>query len=199
MRDLTRVYTKGYYKARQALGWRAQIMADAVQAVFKPTSVVDFGCGCGDILQALLVTHGIEIFGIEASDNARPALCIDEERFAAYDMRKPIDLKTRFRVATCWNVIPHIEEEFAVQAIRNMLAAADYIAFNAYEKPTSSYWDSNCQPKAYWETLLFREGCYIESAMVLEMRTILKPYERRTEIARIRDNLFIAKKLRVPV
>lgn len=198
MRDLARTYTPGYYKARQVFGWRAPIIADALYTVFKPRSVIDFGCGCGDILQVLSVKYGVEIFGIEASDNARPALLIDESNFAVYDMRKPIALNVRYSVATCWNVLPHIEEEFAVQALRNMLAAADYIAFNAYEKPTSSYWDSNCQPRAYWETLLFREGCYFESAMMLEMRTLLKPHARRTEIARIRDNLFIAKKLRVP-
>jgi len=194
MKDLTTVYTEGYYKARQVLGWRAPILSEMLTEVFSPFSVVDFGCGCGDFACYMLDNMGLSVLGIEGTKNAKAHTLLPDGRLRIFDMRFPMVLEQQFSIATCWNVLPHIEERFSVQALKNMMEAADVIVFNAYEKQTSGYWDANCQPRGYWESILRVLGCSIDEDAQQQCRKFLTPWAKKTEIARIRDNLFVARR-----
>src|ERR671923_2898277 len=90
-------YNEEFYKNRRA-GSRqsAEVIVPLVLALLKPQSVIDVGCGLGTWL-SIFEEFGVkEIFGIDGDHIDRSMLQIPPERFAAFDLKNPMQIDKRF-------------------------------------------------------------------------------------------------------
>jgi hypothetical protein len=104
-----------YYEA--GVGHLATWLKDNVQF----TSIVDVGCGVGDMLVPLLEEY--DCLGIDFSDGARDGLTIPKNRYIDHDLTKPIDWEVKHRdVVMSLEVWEHIPQEFEPTYVANLMA-----------------------------------------------------------------------------
>lgn len=85
-------------------------------------SIVDVGCGLGDMLVPLLETH--ECYGVDFSNGARDGLVIPKERYIDHDLTTPFlpsEIPHR-DVVLSLEVWEHIPEEFEKIYVANLMA-----------------------------------------------------------------------------
>lgn len=91
-------------------------------------SIVDVGCGNGDMLSGLVSTH--DILGIDFSDGAAQSLNIPRSNYLDHDLTKPLpdSLKNSRDLVLSLEVWEHIPEEFENQYVSNLtIFNADYM------------------------------------------------------------------------
>ncbi len=101
-----------------------QLMVDQ----FNPRSVIDFGCGTGDIL-APFEKKGIHVLGL---------------------LRDPFDATQKFDLCLCLEVAEHIEEKHSDQLLQNLTGSADTIIFTAAPPGQEGVDHCNLKPKQWW-------------------------------------------------
>jgi SAM-dependent methyltransferase len=84
------------------------------------TTIVDVGCGVGDMLVPLLGTH--ECYGVDFSNGARDGLVIPKERYTDHDLTTPIGKVEHRDVVLSLEVWEHIPEEFEPTYVANLMA-----------------------------------------------------------------------------
>lgn len=84
------------------------------------TSIVDVGCGLGDMLVPLLSDH--DCLGVDFSNGARDALVIPRERYVDHDLTTPIGKVEHRDVVMSLEVWEHIPQEFEPVYVANLLA-----------------------------------------------------------------------------
>jgi SAM-dependent methyltransferase len=124
-------------------------LASAILELFHPRSVIDFGCGSAGVL-ASLQARGVNVMGLEGTENCIPALQIDASRVLIADLRTVVSLPKKFDLAFSFEVAEHIEEEFASTFVDNLCRASDTILISAAPPGQDGWGHINCQPKQYW-------------------------------------------------
>ncbi len=122
-----------------------QLMVDQ----FNPRSVIDFGCGTGDIL-APFEKKGIHVLGLDGSKANKKYSQINEENFILFDLRDPFDAKQKFDLCLCLEVAEHIEEKHSDQLLQNLTGSADTIIFTAAPPGQEGVDHCNLKPKQWW-------------------------------------------------
>lgn len=132
--------------------WRYEEIPQIVEVLhkhFKPESVIDFGCANGLHLKAFQDLE-VEGFGIEGSGFFMQHIEKNfGNNFKIWDLREKLNLRRKYDLAICIEVLEHIERLFAdvvVQSIRNH---ADVLCISASSTSTARY-HVNAQDKAYW-------------------------------------------------
>ena len=103
------MFTSEYMRKRRYLAWRAPIICSAVKRVFRPTSVVDFGCSIGDLVKGF-------------NDISVPAIGFDlckelfdwshyETPIIVQDIAEPLPTQSVFDLALCLEVLRFIPDE----------------------------------------------------------------------------------------
>lgn len=193
MYDLDKAYSPKFFKQRISLNWRAEIMVDAVMSViegkhkhFKIGSVVDVGCGNGDILREFS-TRGMTILGIEGTANAEQGMLIGRDDLLIWDLRYKLNRdhvclidrfnvshKNKFDLALCLEVAEHIEDEYATTFIKNLTSLSDTIIFSAAPPGQGGRYHVNCQHYEYWfykfNAQGFRENKCLTNKLFLELQ-----------------------------
>src|SRR5206468_11403485 len=107
-------YTKEFYKNQRA-GSRqsAEAIVPLVLALIKPQSVIDVGCGLGTWLSVFEEFGVKDVLGIDGDYIDRNMLQIPNERFAAFDLKKPLHIDRRFDLVVSLEVAEHLPEECA--------------------------------------------------------------------------------------
>lgn len=132
--------------------------ADRIDAVLRPTTVLDAGCALGMLVQALR-ERGVEAYGIDISEYAISRVDPSVAEFCRVaPLTEP--LTERYDLITCIEVIEHLPADEAEQAIANLCSATDRILLSStpieYEEPTHL----NVQPPEYWTALMARQGFF---------------------------------------
>ena len=123
---------------------------------FKPKTVVDIGCGSGEILKVLTSLGGIECLGIEG-----PWIQSYQERFSNIqfaDLNGFIPLRKKFDVAICLEVAEHLEERSASTLISTLTASSDIIVFSAAIPGQSGTDHINLKYPDYWAKHFWNKG-----------------------------------------
>jgi len=103
------MFDSNYMRKRKYLAWRAPIICSAIKKVFKPTSVVDFGCSIGDLVKGF-------------NDISVPAIGFDlckelfewshyETPIIVQDITQPLPTFSRFDLALCLEVLRFIPDD----------------------------------------------------------------------------------------
>ncbi len=130
-----------------------EVIAESIVVVFAPKSVVDVGCGPGQLLLALK-RRGVVCHGFEYSSAALKICHQNGLDVTKFDLRHdvlPKDIKADVVIST--EVAEHLPENCANRFVGILCAIADNVVMTAAEPATTYVGDHthvNEQPKEYW-------------------------------------------------
>lgn len=161
-REETRVgaiYDRQYYAQKQA-GWSASAAAivPAALRVFPARSVVEFGCGTGNLL-AEFARHGVaDLLGVDAHYVPRDLLQIPQEQFRAADLTTLDDVGRRFDLACSLEYAEHLPPARAEGFVALLAKAAPVILFSAAVPGQGGLGHVNEQRQSWWAALFAAHG-----------------------------------------
>ena len=150
-------FFKSHLKYRPIYGF----IADIMMSYFNPKSVVDFGCGCGFLLERLH-QHGVsDLLGIEGSEKVEefweaelPASLLNS--LVVADILDMDSIKEH-DLAICMEVAEHISEKYASDLVKIIAnASSKWVWFTAAQLGQGGTGHVNLKPLHYW-TNLFEE------------------------------------------
>lgn len=117
--------------------------------IFNPGSVVDFGCGSGDIL-APFERREISVLGIDGSRaNARRSK-IKESNFALFDLRDDYITAKKYDICLCLEVAEHMEEKHSAVLIGSLTRSSDIVIFSAAAPGQIGVDHCNLKSQKWW-------------------------------------------------
>jgi cyclopropane fatty-acyl-phospholipid synthase-like methyltransferase len=201
MDQVTPVYDEAYYRDYDGQRyerndvWATMFrhVAGRIDRTLRPERTLDAGCAIGLLVEAL-VDLGIDAHGFDLSEFAvAQAPEPIRDRMWVQGLTEPI--KERYDLVTCIEVIEHLPESEAFDAVSNLCSATDTVLLSStpeeHEEPTHL----NVQPPEYWSALFaandfFRDTDY--DASFISPWAVL--YRRRpselTEVVRSYDRAF---------
>jgi SAM-dependent methyltransferase len=120
---------------------------ELILRVFNPESVIDFGCGSGDILFPF-EEKGIEVLGIDGSSANRNHSKIKKENFLLFDIRNKYKCKKKYDLCLCLEVAEHLEEKYSNILISNLAQSSSIIVFTV--EPLEGVGHINLKPYEWW-------------------------------------------------
>lgn len=129
------------------LGLFARI-ADRIVQTLRPRRVLDAGCACGLLVEALW-DRGVEAYGVDISSYAIAQARRDIRPYCTVaSLAAPLD--GRFDLVVCIEVLEHLEPADAEAALANLCAAADTILFSSTPVDLSEPTHVNVRPVLDW-------------------------------------------------
>lgn len=154
------LYDSNFFQSLQKYRPVYHFLADMIAAHLKPTSVIDWGCGCGFILEKLQM-HGItELCGVEGSVDVKPF--IPESLKNTIQIADVLLYKSKiYDLAISIEVAEHIPEKDAgrfVDAVCN--SASKWVWWTAAQIGQDGTGHINCQPLSFWENVFRDVGLF---------------------------------------
>ena len=191
------VYDEDFFNSLQKYRPTYHFLADIIVEHLKPRSVIDWGCGCGFLLEKLL-EHGItDIHGIEGSEAAISS--IPKDLIPFIDIADVLLCDAGgYDLAISIEVAEHIKEKNAAKFVNNICNSSNkYIWWTAAVPGQKGTGHVNLQPQSYWEDIFKEVGLFepdyektykIKQAMLQNQLLCLGFYW-------LRDNLCIWRKI----
>lgn len=127
---------------------------------YRPTSVVDLGCGVGTWLRACLDLGVTDIDGRDGDYVDRSLLKIPPECFHAADLSQPQTVGRRYDLAMSLEVAEHLERSSAENIVGALTRLSDVVLFSAAMPYQGGTGHSNENWLEYW-AILFRRNDYV--------------------------------------
>lgn len=188
--ELSQIYTEEFFdfaihsERETALGF-----AEVLINHFKPGSVIDVGCGCGEYLKAF-VDFGIkDVKGYDGSTAAIKKSLISE-KIEIFDLRFPLLLNRRYDLCLCIEVAEHIENIYSGLLVQTLVGLSDTIFFTAATPNQGGHHHVNEQPHQFWINLFQKKGYIFDEELTHQIRMEL---EARNIIWWVTKNLMIFK------
>jgi 2-polyprenyl-3-methyl-5-hydroxy-6-metoxy-1,4-benzoquinol methylase len=121
---------------------------DLIVEINSPTSVLDVGCGQGLSLKYFL-SCGIDALGIENSQMAIEYSGISDKIIKS-NLNFDIDLKRRFDLVWCFEVIEHIHPKYEKTILKTLTRHGDIIILSAAKPGQGGHGHFNEQLPEYW-------------------------------------------------
>lgn len=126
----------------------AELVAGAIQEVFKPSSVADLGCGCG-VYSHLFRLKGCRTLSIDGV--LPPPVDSFPVEMISRDLTLPLENAWgKFDLALCLEVAEHIPEEFSGTFLKNLTAFSDRLVMSAAPPGQDGHHHVNERPRRYW-------------------------------------------------
>ncbi|MHB8717875.1 MAG: rhamnosyltransferase WsaF family glycosyltransferase [Candidatus Dormibacteria bacterium] len=123
-------------------------LADKIVLSLQPARVFDAGCALG-FLVAAFWDRNVEAFGRDVSEFAISQARPDIRKYCSVgSITDPID--GPYDLVTCIEVLEHIPEEEALDALKNLVTATDRILFSSTPSDLDEPTHVNVRPIAYW-------------------------------------------------
>ena len=144
------VYDDSFYasESKSSLSAAEQIVP-IIYEMFKPTSVIDIGCGVGSFLKEFHKL-GVEIKGMDGDYVPRDKLAIDQEFFSPADLSKSYYNDEKYDLVMTLEVAEHIDGQNADQFIVNLCKFSNIVVFSAAIPYQGGDHHVNEQPQSYW-------------------------------------------------
>lgn len=165
------VYSEQYYAERADQARRsAAVMATTIVEELHPGSVIDVGCGTGDLLVALR-ERGVRVRGCE---NSAAALKVCRDRGLAVEQ---VDLRTAgvrdqgdVEVVISTEVAEHLPKSAADRFVEFLTAGPRTVVFTAAAPGQGGRNHLNEQPHAYWVGKFRKRGYRLDESMTVRWR-----------------------------
>jgi len=144
-----------------------QLVVPVLMELFKPASVVDFGCGIGTFLKAFNQVGVKEILGLDGKWVDRNLLkkYISENEFLETDLTQAVKLNRKFDIAICFEVGEHLPASSAKTFVESLTQASDVVVFGAAVPYQGGQNHLNEQWPEYWAAL-FQEFGYVQLDLI---------------------------------
>lgn len=140
--------------------------AKIIYDIYKPKSVIDFGCSIGTYLEIFL-ENNCEIRGYEyCYEECLPVIkkIKNLENFISFgDVTKPLEINKKYDLSMSIEVAEHIptsKSKFLVENLCN--ASKKNILFTAAKPDQGGTGHINCQEKEFWILLFSEQGWQID-------------------------------------
>lgn len=160
MPDLPTIYDAAFFRewgrgnddyVRSAL-----MVADAMNETFRPSSVVDLGCGCG-VYSDYFARRGARVLAIDGVQAAPPDGFDVPVRIA--DITLPITgERADYDLTICLEVAEHIPEAFVDRFLDNVVRFSPRVVMSAAPPFQGGHHHVNEQPKRYWVERMAKRG-----------------------------------------
>lgn len=146
-----------YQRDEEWLRFFGEIAARIVSDV-QPTTVLDAGCAWGFLVEALR-QRDVEAYGIDISDYAIRNVHPDIQPYCwVGSVAEPFP--QRYDLIVCIEVLEHLPQALAEQAVVNFCQHSDDILFSSTPFDYKEATHFNVQPPEYWAELFARQGFY---------------------------------------
>jgi len=189
MKPLEEIYGKRFFARRHRLSWRAKPVVAAIVAVLKPASVIDVGCGIGDVVGELN-RRSIPSRGVEGSPEVTEYFDNDAwDKIVIHDLRKPLSDYLPFDLCLSLEVAEHIEPEYADTYVDNLCQLSRRVLVSAAPPGQGGHYHVNCQPQQYWIRKFYDRGYYYKFSGVEAIREHWEPWRAKKEMSAYYHNL----------
>jgi len=147
--DLCFYYDEDYAKGALKNPARVKNFCKIAAEMFRPLSVIDFGCGIGVVL-SYFEENGKDVLGIDGSFRNKKFALIDKNDFLLFDLRNEFNNKRRYDLCFCLEVAEHIEEKYSDRLIKNLTGASSNIIFSAAPPGQPADCHFNLKPSEWW-------------------------------------------------
>lgn len=128
----------------------ALVILEILMRYFKPTSMIDFGCGIGTWLAAAEVLGIQDLVGLDGPWIDQNKLLSKKIRFFETDLTKASTNNTKYDLAVSLEVAEHIEKNCADLFIKRICDSSDVVIFSAAIPNQGGAGHVNEQPQSYW-------------------------------------------------
>ena len=118
--------------------------------IFKPSSILDVGCGLGTWLKAFQDLGVEDIVGVDGAYVNRRQLTISESKFVEHDLKAPLNLNRKFDLVLSLEVAEHLPKNLGHDFVKSLVAHGDIVIFSAAIPGQSGQHHINEQPLSYW-------------------------------------------------
>jgi SAM-dependent methyltransferase len=143
-------------------GDRAERSARAVVPLvtdrFRPSSVVDVGCGSAAWLKVFREVGVVDVVGIDGPYVQPEALRIAPELFIGHDLAEPLRLDRVFDIAISLEAAHYVPEERAAGLVESICSLAPVVLFGAAVPHQGGGPGLNRQWPCWWAELFARQG-----------------------------------------
>ncbi len=152
-------YERDYFIARQH-GWTisADVVADLMLSLFRIGSVVEVGCGTGNLLAAFRTRGVADVLGLDGPNVPRDLLCVPDALVRRWDLRQLAPLPRRFDLACSLEVAEHLPQVRAAEFVRLLTAAAPLVLFGAAIPGQGGPGHVNEQRQSWWAAKFASHG-----------------------------------------
>jgi SAM-dependent methyltransferase len=133
-------------------------VADRIVDEIAPATALDAGCGIGFLVEALRA-RGVEAEGFDVSEYAISQVPPAIARFCRVaPVTEPLD--RRYDLIICMEVLEHVSEREAREAIVNFASRTDAVLYSSTPDDLIEQTHINVQPVEYWSRLFAEQGLY---------------------------------------
>lgn len=152
-------YDRAYFVARQQ-GWTvsADAVADVLLPLFPIRSVMEAGCGTGNLLAAFRARGVADVLGLDGPNVPHDLMRLPPELVQAWDLDRLAPLPRRFDLACALEVGEHVPEAAAPLFVRLLTAAAPVVMFGAAIPGQGGPGHVNEQRQSWWAERFARDG-----------------------------------------
>jgi SAM-dependent methyltransferase len=138
-------------------------IAESIVQQYSPQSVIEVGCGNGDLSRELAMM-GVDVFALDGY--ADPRFSADEKiTFKKVDFNDTFALKNhvatlakKFDVAICLEVAEHLDPSVSSVLIEVLTSVADVVIFSAAVPGQGGDGHINCRPREFWHDLFSKHN-----------------------------------------
>jgi len=136
----------------------ASVVVPILQALLRPSSVVDFGCGVGDWLAAFQRQGVEEVLGLDGDWVPLENLRIARTSFLRADFRQISALPRQFDLALCLEVLEHLEPRYCDRVLDVLASTSELVCFSAAIPGQGGHEHVNEQFQSYWVDAFRQRG-----------------------------------------
>jgi len=154
------MYDANFFKSLEKYRPIYHFLADIITTHLKPRSVIDWGCGCGYLLEKLLMNGITDIHGIEGSKEVVPF--IPESLIPFINIADVLLCDSAgYDLAISIEVGEHLKEKDSAKFVNNICNSADkYIWWSAAQIGQNGTGHINCRPLSWWEKVFEEVGLF---------------------------------------
>ncbi len=157
-------------------------------AGYRPSSLLDVGCGTGTWLKAA-IDFGIgDVFGVDGVKTPADKLHVASDKIQQLDLTGAWNLEKQYDVVFCLEVAEHLDMAFAPKLIDALVNHGDHVFFSAACPGQPGQHHVNCQWPDYWQRLFNQRGFVCDDAVRWQIWDIpeIEPWYRQ--------NMFVARR-----
>lgn len=167
------LYTQGYYEemVSEESAKRAEEFAESLNRYFDPTSVIDFGTGCGRFLAPF--EDSCSILGIDFNRHALQVASaqISARSLEQVDLTKYYEADQEYDLALCIEVLEHLPEEASETVVRSIADSAQVAVVSPAPPGQGGTHHVNEQNFEYWIELFEGAGMEFDEQMTDQLRS----------------------------
>ncbi len=166
------VYNPEYFRdvIENHSGAAAGPMAASIVRDLGPRTVIDVGCGGGNLLEALQA-RGCEVFGLEYAAAGVDACARRGVPARRFNLRRDVfEPKQRYDVVCSIEVAEHLPAQTADRYVKLLAGAGETLVFSAATPGQGGTDHLNEQPHAYWIEKLSTHGLILDETISARWR-----------------------------